>query len=444
MVSKYAGCQEDTGAFTGVDPNLRKILVARWPDVSDISLFVGAGFDDYVAFSSAVICPFEAKNLRLTLRGLGGRIDRSFQSSERGKKALIFEEESAKDIESTFVKAGFRDISKTEDRAEALKWIEEGPDLLAADFRLPQTIDFLREVKTQSKLPVILVSDPDVPPPSEDFFWYFDYFMIKPIRAKDIVSAAEFLLREEDCFRLPPVKARRSDEEGVNFYLAGPYGAGKSTLARLLSDPEVIGSFNDSIPTLNPYPRYITRKLWPKEKQGVDYYYVPEATFDKLLGRGKEIDWKRVDWGKKIEGIKEFYHLEGIRVSADIPVPVGRDLLIAPALKGFEKMAPEDRHGKSIFFGISFESMRKRQLDRPESDRERRTPKTLEEYGKYIARFDPYFPGRFPLENPAKYGFIIMNENGNNPHAPRENELNRMRKIAVRLAWYIKFVREGL
>jgi guanylate kinase len=271
--------------------------------------------------------------------------------------------------------------------------------------------------------------------------------MTKPLRANDIATATEFLLREESCFRLPRLRGRKPDERGANFYFAGPYGAGKSTIARLLSDPDVIGSFKDSIPTLDPYPRYITRKLWPKEKQGVDYYFVPEATFDELLRRGKDIDWKRVDWGKKIEGIGEFYDLEGIRVSADIPLPVGRDFLIAPALKGFEKMAPEDRHGNSIFFGISFETMRKRQLDRPESDRDRRTPKTLEEYGKYIAQFDPYFPrptSREISKNSLKYGFIIMNENGNDSDAPRENELNRMRKIAVRLAWYIKSVREGL
>ncbi|MCJ7784244.1 MAG: hypothetical protein MUP41_09940, partial [Desulfobacterales bacterium] len=206
------------------------------------------------------------------------------------------------------------------------------------------------------------------------------------------------------------------------------------------------GSFRNLIPTLNPYPRDITRKLWPKEKEGVDYYPVTEAAFDVLLRSGKEIDWKRVDWGKKIEGIKEFYPLEGIRVSADIPFPVGGDFLIAPALKGFEKMAPEDPQAHSIFFGISFETMKKRQLDRPESDRDKRTPKTLEEYKKYIALFDPYFPGRTShgiSNRTVKYGLMIINEDGSDPRGQRENELNKMRKIAVRLAWYIKYIMEG-
>jgi guanylate kinase len=304
----------------------------------------------------------------------------------------------------------------------------------------------LKKVKINRKLPVILVSELGIDLPPENLFWCFDYFMIKPVREKDILAAAEFLFQEESCFRLPSLRARRPDEPGVNFYIAGPYGAGKSTIARLLSDPEVIGSFRDPMPSLSPYPRYITRKLWPKEKEGVDYYSVKEAAFDELLRRGKGMDWKRVDWREKMEGVREFYPLEGIRVSADIPHPVGRDFLIAPAIKGFQKMAPEDPQGHSIFFGISFETMKKRQLDRPESDRDKRTPKTLEAYKKYISLFDPYFPGKTApglSEGTAKYGLMIMNEDGNDPRAQQENELNKMRKIAVRLAWYIKHVREG-
>jgi len=158
------------------------------------------------------------------------------------------------------------------------------------------------------------------------------------------------------------------------------------------------------------------------------------------------MDWKGMDWGKKLEGLKAFYPLEGIRVSADIPHPVGRDFLIAPAIKGFEKMAPEDPQAHSVFFGISFETMEKRQLDRPESDRDKRTPKTLEAYKKYISLFDPYFPGRTAhgrSDRTGSYGLMIMNEDGSDLCSQQENELNRMRKIAVRLAWYIKHVREG-
>jgi hypothetical protein len=70
----------------------------------------------------------------------------------------------------------------------------------------------------------------------------------------------------------------------------------------------------------------------------------------------------------------------------------------------------------------------------------------MEEYEDYISQFDAYFPGWTSggiSHRSAKYRLMIMNEDGNDPRAQRGNELNRMRKMAVRLAWYIKDVREG-
>jgi len=450
IVGKSPASEYETESLKRIDSNLRRILIARRPDAFDIFPFVNAGFDDYVAITGDPFGLFEAKNLILTVRGAGGRRDKTFQSKRKVEKVLLFGEETKTDLKKVIAEAGFRDFSKTGDLKRALNIIEdEAPDFLVADFTFPHTAPLLREVKINRNLPdlpVILVSESHIDLPSENLFWTFDYFMIKPVRESDILAAAGYLSQEESCFRLPPLRARRPDEPGVNFYIAGPYGAGKSTIARLLSDQEVGGSFRHSMPTLSPYPRYITRKLWPMEKEGIDYYSVEEAAFDELLGRGRGMDWKRVDWGKKMEGVREFYPLEGIRVSADIPHPVGRDFLIAPAVKGFEKMAPEDPQARSIFFGISFETMKKRQLDRPESDRDKRTPKTLEEYENYISQFDPYFPGRTfrgISHHAVKFGLMIMNEDGSDPRAQQENELNRMRKIAVRLAWYIKYVRES-
>jgi len=324
IVGKSLSGESEIESLEQIDSNLRKILIARRPDVTDILIFVNAGFDDYVALADDTFCSYEAKNLILAVRGAGGRKDKVFQSKRRGEKVLVFDGDSKRDLEKAFAEVGFGDVSKTGDLKKALKIIEDKtPDILVADFTFPHTLSLLKEVRINSRLPVILVSESHIDWPSENLFWTFDYFMIKPIQKNDILSAMGFLFQEESCFRLPPLRARRPDELGVNFYLVGSYGAGKSTIARLLSDHDVIGSFRNLMPTLNPYPRYITRKLWPKEKEGVDYYSVTEAAFDELLRRGKEIDWKRVDWGKKIEGIKEFYPLEGIRVGADVPFPVG-------------------------------------------------------------------------------------------------------------------------
>jgi len=447
IVGKGPACEYRSEGFREIDSSLRKILISGKPDVSDIFIFINAGFDDYVAFTSESIPPYEAKDLILAVRGAGRRRAGRIQPGKREERVLVFDPDSKTDLEKVFAGAGFRNISKTGDLKKALKIIEgKAPDILAADFTVPHTVTLLKEARTHPKLSILLVSESPIDLPPENLFWYFDYFMVKPVRENDVAAAAECLLEEESCFKLPSIRPRRPDETGVNFYLVGPYGAGKSTVARLLSDHDVIGSFRNLMPTLTPYPRYITRELWPKEKEGVDYYSVTEATFDELCRRGKEIDWKSVDYEKKIDGIREFYPLEGIRVSSDIPFPVGRDFLIAPAIKGFEKMAPNDRQAHPIFFGISFETMRRRQLDRPESDRDKRTPETLEAYKKYMALFDPYFPGWAPdggSNQGPKYGRMIINEDRSDPRGQQENELNRIRKIAVRLAWYIKYVREG-
>lgn len=447
MVGRSAADEWGSGGLQKINSNLRKILISGKPDISDIFIFPNAGFDDYVAITSDPIRSYEAENLMRVVRGAEGRKTERFLSGRREERVLVFDGDSKTDLEKVFAGAGFRDISRTEDLKKALEIIEaKTPDIVVADFTLPHTVSLLKEARTRPEVRILLTSEAHVDLPSENLFWYFDYFMVKPVRKNDIAAATAFLLEEESCFRLPLIRPRRPDEEGVNFYLVGPYGAGKSTVARLLSDPDVIGPFRNLMPTLTPYPRFITRELWPKEKEGVDYYSVPEATFDDLCRRGNEIDWKSVDYGKKLDGIREFYPLEGIRVSADVPLPIGKDFLIAPAIKGFEKMAPNDRRAHPIFFGISFETMRKRQLDRPESDRDKRTPKTLEAYKKYMALFDPYVPGQTPdgtSNQGPKYGLMVINENGNNPQAQQENELNRMRKMAVRLAWYIKYVREG-
>jgi len=181
IVGKSLSGESEIESFEQIDSNLRKILIARRPDVSDIFYFVNAGFDDYVALTDGTFCSYEAKNLILAVRGAGGRKDKVFRSKRRGEKVLVFDGDSKRDLEKAFAEAGFGNVSKTGDLKKALKIIEDKtPDILAADFTFPHTVSLLKEVRINSKLPVILVSEPNIDWPSENLFWTFDYFMIKP------------------------------------------------------------------------------------------------------------------------------------------------------------------------------------------------------------------------------------------------------------------------
>ena len=67
--------------------------------------------------------------------------------------------------------------------------------------------------------------------------------------------------------------------------LSGPSGSGKSTLvAKLLQSA---AGFCESI-------SYTTRTIRNSEESGVDYYYVSEDEFDKMVEQGQFIEWVRI------------------------------------------------------------------------------------------------------------------------------------------------------
>ena len=78
-----------------------------------------------------------------------------------------------------------------------------------------------------------------------------------------------------------PKVARR----GVLYILSSPSGAGKTTLARRLieADPGIAMSVSAT-----------TRKPRPGERDGVDYYFVDAAGFEKMKSGGELLEWATV------------------------------------------------------------------------------------------------------------------------------------------------------
>ena len=69
------------------------------------------------------------------------------------------------------------------------------------------------------------------------------------------------------------------------FVISAPSGSGKTTLARrLLADLSRI-EFSIS---------YTTRKMRPNERDGVDYHFVDDGEFDRMLREGEFLEWAEV------------------------------------------------------------------------------------------------------------------------------------------------------
>jgi guanylate kinase len=79
----------------------------------------------------------------------------------------------------------------------------------------------------------------------------------------------------------PSIRQRR----GLLIVLSSPSGAGKTTISRLLleSDPEVTMSISAT-----------TRPKRPGEVEGVDYHFVDDAEFDRLVTVGEFVEWAPV------------------------------------------------------------------------------------------------------------------------------------------------------
>jgi len=78
---------------------------------------------------------------------------------------------------------------------------------------------------------------------------------------------------------------RPRHRRGLLIVLSSPSGAGKSTIARMLleADEEVTMSISAT-----------TRPMRPGEVEGVDYHFVDDAEFDRLIAAGEFVEWAPV------------------------------------------------------------------------------------------------------------------------------------------------------
>ncbi len=78
---------------------------------------------------------------------------------------------------------------------------------------------------------------------------------------------------------------RTRDRRGLLIVLSSPSGAGKSTISRMLlaADSEVTMSVSAT-----------TRPKRPGENEGVDYHFVDDSEFDRMIEAGEFVEWAHV------------------------------------------------------------------------------------------------------------------------------------------------------
>ena len=81
-----------------------------------------------------------------------------------------------------------------------------------------------------------------------------------------------------------PTDALRQ-RRGLLIVLSSPSGAGKTTISRMLldADPEITMSVSAT-----------TRPKRPGEAEGIDYDFVDDAEFDRMIGIGEFVEWAPV------------------------------------------------------------------------------------------------------------------------------------------------------
>ncbi len=102
---------------------------------------------------------------------------------------------------------------------------------------------------------------------------------------------------------------------GLVLVVSAPSGAGKTTLCQklLAADPEI--SFSVS---------YTTRKPRPREKNGVDYFFVDQDTFEKMIEEGAFLEWAKV----------YDYYYGTAKAQVEEAISQGRDILLDIDVQG--------------------------------------------------------------------------------------------------------------
>jgi guanylate kinase len=106
---------------------------------------------------------------------------------------------------------------------------------------------------------------------------------------------------------------------GIPFVVSGPSGVGKSTIVRRVLDADAQVRFSVS---------HTTRAPRAGEKNGVDYFFVDESEFRRLIAQGAFLEY----------AIYQNHFYGTSRVAVDEPTAQGFDLILEVEMQGAEQL----------------------------------------------------------------------------------------------------------
>jgi len=165
---------------------------------------------------------------------------------------------------------------------------------------------------------------------------------------------------------------------GVLYVISGPSGVGKSTIIK-----EVLKRFDDVTFSIS----YTTRPRRPDEENGVDYFFVNERTFKRLIKRGEFLEWALVHG----------YYYGTSKSQVEENLSRGRHVLLDIDVQGALKVM--DIYPDAVFIFIApptFSDLKTRLMMR-KTETEEEMQKRLED-------------AKWELSNAHKFEYLIVNK----------------------------------
>lgn len=204
-----------------------------------------------------------------------------------------------------------------------------------------------------------------------------------------------------------PIRERR----GLLIVLSSPSGAGKSTISRMLleADNEVTMSVSAT-----------TRPRRPAEKDGVDYHFVDDMKFDRMVEAGEFVEWAHV-----------FGHRYGTpKAPVKQALRRGRDILFDIDWQGARQLEPDfGEHLVTIFL-----------LPPSMSELEKRLRARNQDSEEVIA--DRMRRAADEIDHWAEYEYVLVNRDMDSCLEQVRSIVSAERSKKARQTGLVEFVRE--